>query len=401
MANIFALKSGNWSDTTVWNTGALPTSADDVYSNNFTVTIDQNVTVLSIRNGAASPIVAGGTFILTGDYTLNCTGTGIVTNGITILTYNGTGTANINSNISFLSGVGSQNCVLKSGTGTLNITGNLTNGAGLGSNALGITTGGICNIIGNISPQNAGSSVGVSIAGSSPILNITGTVSATSGIGIEIGVTSNCNITITGNFSTSNNIIIRSSTAGNSGNINIIGNVTALSTNPAVSNASLMLVNVTGTITPSSSTPAIVSTNASAAVNLDNAILINSTTRLAVSATNITLTPGTNLRWQFYNETLTGFVNLYPAGVVLGNPIVSNVRSGTTYGPSSELAGTLIVPAPSNVRKSVPTDNTVGTGELTSEDILNSILTSSNPVAVRLRNVTTVDIMGEQIAAFK
>ena len=37
MAIVRAVKTGVWSDTTVWNTGSLPTSADDVYSNNFTV----------------------------------------------------------------------------------------------------------------------------------------------------------------------------------------------------------------------------------------------------------------------------------------------------------------------------------------------------------------------------
>jgi hypothetical protein len=65
MANRYAIANGNWSNSAIWNGGlGLPTTADDVYPNNFTVTVDQNITVLSLRNGAASPIVAGGTFAL-------------------------------------------------------------------------------------------------------------------------------------------------------------------------------------------------------------------------------------------------------------------------------------------------------------------------------------------------
>ena len=67
MANVYAVKSGNWSDTTVWNTGALPTSADDVYANNFTVNVNINVTVLSVRSSSATGITAGGKFVINSD----------------------------------------------------------------------------------------------------------------------------------------------------------------------------------------------------------------------------------------------------------------------------------------------------------------------------------------------
>lgn len=53
---VVAVKSGNWSDPTVWNTGRLPESTDQVFANGFTVTIDQDVTVLSISNDADAPI---------------------------------------------------------------------------------------------------------------------------------------------------------------------------------------------------------------------------------------------------------------------------------------------------------------------------------------------------------
>jgi hypothetical protein len=60
VANVYATKSGNWSDPTVWNTGALPTAADDVRSNTFTVTINAfeetitpgtGITLISLATG--------------------------------------------------------------------------------------------------------------------------------------------------------------------------------------------------------------------------------------------------------------------------------------------------------------------------------------------------------------
>ena len=88
MALRYAVASGNWSDTATWNGGTLPTSADDVYSNNFTVTIDQNITVLSLRNTAGSPAVAGGKFVLTNGITVNATGTGLVAGSTILIEFN-------------------------------------------------------------------------------------------------------------------------------------------------------------------------------------------------------------------------------------------------------------------------------------------------------------------------
>ena len=73
MANIYATKSGLWSDTTVWNTGALPAIVDDVYTNTFTVTADSSTKVLTIRNTSAAGITAGGSFVLANGVSLSAT----------------------------------------------------------------------------------------------------------------------------------------------------------------------------------------------------------------------------------------------------------------------------------------------------------------------------------------
>lgn len=48
---VVAVKDGNWSDPTTWNTGTLPDSTDQVFSNGYIVTIDQDVTVKFLSNG--------------------------------------------------------------------------------------------------------------------------------------------------------------------------------------------------------------------------------------------------------------------------------------------------------------------------------------------------------------
>jgi hypothetical protein len=69
------------------------------------------------------------------------------------------------------------------------------------------------------------------------------------------------------------------------------------------------------------------------------------------------------------NSTATGYKNLYTADSVGGNPAVNNVRSGTVYGPSSELTGTCAVPAAGSVALGVPVDNTTGTAVLTQANV--------------------------------
>ncbi len=64
MANYRAISNGNWSSLAIWQddslgyfsaSSVLPTTADDVYSNNFTVTIDGTRNASTIRNTAFTP----------------------------------------------------------------------------------------------------------------------------------------------------------------------------------------------------------------------------------------------------------------------------------------------------------------------------------------------------------
>ena len=47
---VVAVKNGNWSDPTTWNTGTLPDSTDQVFANGYVVTIDQDITIRHLSN---------------------------------------------------------------------------------------------------------------------------------------------------------------------------------------------------------------------------------------------------------------------------------------------------------------------------------------------------------------
>jgi hypothetical protein len=74
MATRFAVATGNFSSGATWDNGTVPTSSDDVYANNRTVTIDGTYTVQTIRN-TVSPVLVPD--IATPAMTSNVTPSGI------------------------------------------------------------------------------------------------------------------------------------------------------------------------------------------------------------------------------------------------------------------------------------------------------------------------------------
>ena len=140
MATRYAVANGNWSATATWDGGTLPGAADDVYANNRTVTIDQDVTVVSLRNAAlASPaITAGGTFNAPTSGTrvvnanvISTTNGGIVTipAGTVNFTLNGNITAGTNANATFSMGTYTFITESLSNYPVVTINGNITGGS--------------------------------------------------------------------------------------------------------------------------------------------------------------------------------------------------------------------------------------------------------------------------------
>ena len=379
MAIRYAVATGNWSNTATWNGGTLPTSSDDVYSNTFTVTIDTSPTVSSIRNtSVASPVVtAGGSFaIIANGITLNanvingnvgclaislgsgfsCTINGTCTGGTANgggVSNNGSGTVTINGGC--VGGTASGAVALQNySNGTVTINGNCIGGSGFIADGVRNNSVGIVNIFGdcyggsNSSQGAKNTSIG--------IMNITGVCYGGSGAGSE-GVTNT-----------------------SSGTLNHIGIVQASSGAAGIG--------------PGSATQITVLTGPF----LTSAQGINPVTALRWFWANST-PPATY--YQIRTQNLATIRPLYTADSVGGNPAASNVRSGTVFGPASELTGTAVIPSIYSVLTGVPVDNTVGSGPIDPAQFWNypiSGITTSGSIGERLKTAATVNVMGQLIS---
>lgn len=346
MANVYATKSGNWSDTTVWNTGSLPTSNDDVYTNTYTVTIDQNVTVLSLRNTSSSGISSGGSFSCSTARSITASGSGLVTVQsvpLLILSNSAGSTVNVTANVTS-GGNTNGNGINVTANGTLNVTGNVAGNAY--TSGIAITAGATVTVTGNV---NAGSSNGngitinsASSATLSVIGNVTGGGAASGGYGIS--AVTNCVISVTGNVyggagSGSANAGINTTTTGTT--VNIVGQLIAQA-NPAIWG--------------------------SATYTVTGPFICSAAGVFPVTASIVKLNPINNNEFRFLSSA-GGTASLWSPDMNGGQPAASNVRSGVAYGVGGALTGTCAVPAAASVAYGVPVDNTTGTAALAPADI--------------------------------
>ena len=357
MAIVYAVKTGNWSDTTVWNTGALPTSADDVYPNTFVVTINQNITVKSLDNRATTGVTAGGQFTMGGSF------------NIVADTINSGGTANF-----------------------------LLYTSPAGSNATCVIT---ANTIQSFQ---------------------------TSASAINISLITNFNLTINANIIGSNSGSTQTLNIGASmlGCIVVInGNLTAQVSPAVLINNATTTCDIYGLCTSSTNTAAFATTQSSSTLNvtITKAISVNNGVA-AVSNTGAlsNVTVKEIEQGVFGYVPISGYIRLSSAsgafykGVTTGSstrtlsdpadiagqvPAQSDVRFGVTYQSGSK-TGSAYIPAASSVGFGVPVDNTTGTAALTPASVWNaatSSLTTSGSIGERLKNASTVDTTGDQLAA--
>jgi hypothetical protein len=240
--------------------------------------------------------------------------------------------------------------------GTVNITGNVTTGTNNSSNSASINvSSGNLNITGNTT------------ANISPAVNLSGTVNYTQ-----------------------------------------IGNVNASTTQAAIfNNNAAATISITGIVTASTGAPAIYSSfTLSGAYGSGTFVrvsgnVVNSANNIAIVAPRVTIDTNTS-SWLFQIST-GGNRILYADGVALGNPAITNVRLGTTYGVSGGLTGTLTMPIPETVLLGVLTDATTGTLLMTPADFWNYLIASgftANSIGDRLQNAATVATTGDQIASY-
>jgi hypothetical protein len=416
MAFRYAVATGNWSNTATWDGGTLPTAADDVFSNNFTVTIDGTFTVLSIRNtlNAALPtIAAGGQFRYANGGNLTTTAsTGIIVGSTTPtleMTLASPNTATFNGSVLTLPNTNNFNAIRLSSSGTLNLNGNYNIDGTANRAVILLTSTGTINIVGDISSTATGGGTTINniLMTGAGTLNITGNVTASTNIE-RASSTINSNtgtINITGN--TTANITPAIYIIG-AVNYTQIGNVNASTVQPTIYNqTTAATISVTGIITASTGAPAIyaafVLTNSysSGTFVKVSGNVVNTSNNMAIVAPRVTI--DTNTSSWLYQISTGGNRTLYAAGVALGNPATGNVRFGTTYGASSELTGTLRVPSAANVLSGVLVDATTGTLLMTPADFWNYLISSgftANSIGDRLQNAATVATTGGQIASY-
>ena len=434
MADVRATKNGNWSDPTVWNTGALPTTADSVFSNNFTVNVDTSFEVLSLNNISGTSITAGGTFnfnsgsisgSITGATPLSVGVANLITithntGDVSITTLNGYGLSTTTAvpviadscggtfnltipslNLAVASNINNRILISKTGNGNLNLNSNLSI-TGIGDNTnnnrlLGILAGNV-TVVGTLQGppgnySNPGSTIitinqtsgNLKIIGNIPAPTATGAgtmrVISFSGTTFELtgSITGGSGIAVGANISATNINISGSVIGGSAQNalsitsaatINITGSISAGSSAAAILSTGAHILTHNGSLAASANSPAIISTNISA-INILTGPFINNGNTMAVQAARMFLSTGST-SWQFTSDAIGVSQSLFTADQIPAYPSSSDVRLGTVYG-SGSLTGTLAMPNPLSVQFGVPVDNTTGSAVLTTASLAEAI----------------------------
>lgn len=429
MPDKWPLANGNWSNAANWNGGTKPVAGDDVFADGRTVTIDEDITVASIRNTQRSGGTANGSFTLTTSRIINANiiaGNGnsqscvyINTTGIS-LTVNGNITAGSNSDAH---GIYIDNLA------TLNVNGNIFGGTGfIRPVGVFIVRQTNVNVVGNVTAGSSSNAHAIQANGNNTsTITVTGNVTGGSG-GSATGIRNEGNVTIivNGNVnggSGASGIGINNVTTGF---VTVNGNVTggAGSNSFGVNNGATGTVLVTGDATGGSGSTAYGANNTStgllrvygSAIGNDHGLgysTNNGTPGVFGFGTNVGAIQATTtvrgIRYGAKGQSPTaGLVQLDITSLAnssarfrtepnsfteytlataenLGSlPANSDVRLGTVFNFGTR-TGTCAVPPANSTAFGVPVDNTIGTAVITNDglvSVLQSVLQPNAPTTV-------------------
>lgn len=346
----------------------------------------------------------GGSFTvpntLSGTRNIVQSGSGIISNtssvgvvNIAALTGN-----TVNFNISGGGVIFAQQWSLSSGaSNAVQITGNCTvnfnadiyanqNSFGTGNGNINLNANAIVNINGNIyAPKNTGST--------SPIITAQATNSNSATINLNGNIIGTTDVNAVGY-----SIIINSLAT-----LNITGNITS-NLASCVYSTSGCTVSLTGTatVTNANSSPAIYLTSTSSLLTINGSIT-NKGNVNAILAAKIRFVSTATPYWIYQTNAGTDMTLAY--GSATGAyPNEADVRFGVTYAASPTRTGTCRVPLPQYVSQGVLVDATVGTAYLSATDVWNvltSTITTSGSIGERLKNASTVQTTGDQLASYQ
>lgn len=248
MADKWAVGNGNWSAAGTWNDGILPGVGDDVYADGKTVTIDQDVTVLSIRTTQRSGGTAGGGFTLAAGWTITAD---MIAGTTTCVTYASAGTAYINGDVYAGSATTARGVLVNNNSAIVEITGNVTGGSASGAAGVYNATTSLLVVSGNVASGSNTTAYGIHNNSSGTVIVVGNVVAYVArGIYNALGGTVDVSGSVTGGFA-SNAIGVHN--AG-TGNILLTGTVTggSHSAGQGVYNSQTGTVTITGNVTAGS-----------------------------------------------------------------------------------------------------------------------------------------------------
>ena len=364
MADKYPLANGNWSNAANWNGGTKPIAGDDVYADGKTVTIDEDLTVASIRNSLRSGGTIGGGFVLSAaGLTITCTGVGVLCGYARTCIVCTATSLNLNSNCVGSGIYGNDYRALSiDGPGTIVIVGSVTLDAGtnyVNAQAVAINAAANVFVTGSVTGGNGdnGTKTGLKVAAIGALVQVIGSVTGGSGLysyGIYIQ-TGECRIT--GSCTGARGIGVVNAGAGT---VTINGNLVSAGISPALSNSGTAIVD--GELVPSDAGPAYVG---------DGSAMLRLVGNIASSSAGYTGYGGGRLNIgeipAVHRYRLVSGVEIALGSEYLSQPSASDVRLGVAYGVSS--TGTCHVPAAASVLFGVPVDATVGTATIDAASI--------------------------------
>lgn len=354
MADYKATASGNWS-TMVWSPVGTPGVGDSVWANGYTVTLNQDVDLGS------------GTFYTRPNVPLGAaSGGGFVGSGNRIIV------GNIIS--------GTTACMSFTTTSQLTLIGNTTGGTTSSVAGLVYSASNSLSVVGNFTGGTGIAAFGLNFLSSAPGF-------------------------VTGNFNGGSNQVANGGEINSTALLTVIGNGTGGSVGASygirvlVSNGSLLLNGIAIAGTGGIQRQGVVNNTTNNNTIVQAVINTDGYQALEGRVSMLNSNPYIQVLLQDLNTaTLTD--GTQTAGLL---PAEDDVREGVQYNLGGN-EGTLAVPPKASVLNGVPTDD--GVGEFTGSDpsalaeaILQEMQISAEPIAERLRNSVTQEILGDMLDA--